>query len=198
MIRREAERLTEICCKRNWIDEDARAWCVYALEKWIGLSLFFTAVLVWMLLSRRYVETVAFLGPFYLIRRRMGGCHAKSTYACFFISLGLLVFVSRFLGDWLMLLPLRLLLMLDSTVTAILLVLSPAYPPQVNFGEAEKKANNKRKNILLIAVLLVQLGSVCIVDICFLSHSFCGLTLSASTVIIQKTILKRSAQDEKT
>ncbi len=198
MIRREAERLTEICCKRNWIDEDARAWCVYALEKWIGLSLFFTAVLMWMLLSGRYVETVAFLGPFYLIRRRMGGCHAKSACACFFISLGLVVFVSRFLGDWLMLLPLRLLLMLDCAVTAILLVLRPAYPPQVNFGEAEKKANNKRKNILLIAVLLVQLVSVSFVDTRILSHSLCGLTLSSVTFIIQKYILKRSAQNEKT
>ena len=198
MIRRQAERLTEICCKRNWIDENARAWCIYALEKWIGLTLFFTAVLVWMLLSGRYLETVAFLGPFYLIRRRMGGCHAKSACACFFISLGLVVFVSRFLGEWLMLLPLRLLLMLDCTVTVILLVLSPAYPPQVNFGEAEREANNKRKNILLIAVLLVQLASVYFVDTRVLSHSLCGLTLSAATIIIQKNILKRSAQDEKT
>lgn len=198
MIRREAERLTEICCKRKWIDEDARAWCVYALEKWIGLSLFFTAVLVWMVLSRRYVETVAFLSPFYLIRRRMGGCHAKSAYACFFISLGLVVFVSRFLGDWLMLLPLWLLLMLDCAIIALLLGLQPAYPPQVNFGEAEKEANNKRKNILLIAVLLVQLASVFFVDTRVLSHSLCGLTLSAATIIIQKNILKRSAQDEKT
>lgn len=193
MIRREAERLTEICCKRNWIDEDARAWCVYALEKWIGLSLFFTAVLVWILLSGRYIETVAFLGPFYLIRRRMGGCHAKSACACFFISLGLVVFVSRFLGDWLMLLPLRLLLMLDCAVTATLLLLRPAYPPQVNFGAAEKEANNKRKNILLIAVLLVQFVSVTFVDTRVLSHSLCGLTLSAATIIIQKNILKRSA-----
>mgnify|MGYP000839379042 FL=1 len=169
MIRREAERLTEICCKRNWIDEDTRAWCIYALEKWIGLSLFFTAVLVWTVLSRRYVETVAFLGPFYLIRRRMGGCHAKSACACFFISLGLVVFVSRFLGDWLMLLPFWSLLMLDCTVTVILLVLSPAYPLQVNFGEAEREANYNRKNILLIAVLLVQLASVYFVDTRILS-----------------------------
>lgn len=198
MIRREAERLTEICCKRNWIDEDARAWCVYALEKWIGLSLFFTAVLVWMVLSRRYVETVAFLGPFYLIRRRMGGCHAKSACSCFFISLGLVVFVSRFLGDWLMLLPLRLLLMLDCAIIAILLSLRPAYPPQVNFGEAEKKANNKRKNVLLIAVLFAQLVSAYFIDTRILSHSLCGLMLSAATIIIQKNILKRSTQDEKT
>lgn len=198
MIRREAERLTEICCKREWINEDAQAWCVYALEKWIGLSLFFAAVLVWMVLSRRYVETVAFLGPFYLIRRRMGGCHAKSAYACFFISLGLVVFVSRFFGDWLMALPLWLLLMLDCEVTAILLVLRPAYPPQVNFGETEKEANNKRKNLLLIAVLLAQLASVYFIDTRFLSHSLCGLTLSATTIMIQKNILKRSAQNEKT
>lgn len=187
MIRREAERLTEICCQRSWIDEDARAWCVYALEKWIGLTLFFAAVLVWTVLSGRYVETVAFLGPFYLIRRRMGGCHAKSACTCFLISLGLVVFVSRFLGNWLMLLPRWLLLMLDCAVTAILLVLKPAYPPLVNFGEAEKKANNKRKNILLIAVLLVQLAFVYFVDTRFLSHSFCGLILSAVTIIIQKT-----------
>lgn len=198
MIRREAERLTEICCKREWINEDARAWCVYALEKWIGLSLFFAAVLVWMVLSRRYVETVAFLGPFYLIRRRMGGCHAKSAYACFFISLGLVVFVSRFLGDWLMLLPLWVLLMLDCEVTAILLTLRPAYPPQVNFGEAEREANNTRKNFLLITVLLVQLASVYFIDTRLLSHSLCGLTLSAATIMIQKNILKRSTQDEKT
>lgn len=191
VIRRKAERLTELCCERNWIEEEYREWCVYALEKWLGLLLFFAAVAVWMILSGLWLETLFFLLPFYLLRRRIGGCHAKTARDCFCISLGLVVFVSAFLGQWLMALPLWLLAGLDGAALFLLLMLQPAYPPQVNFTETEKQANGRRKNLLLGAILLFQFSSVLLFDSRILAHSFCGLACTAVTVLIQKKIIKK-------
>ena len=193
MMRQKAERLAALCCERGWIEEDAREWCVYALEKWMGLGLFFSAVILWMLVSGLWLETFAFLAPFYLLRRRMGGCHAKSPQACFFFSVGLVVLVSAFLGRLLLALPVWLLLALDGAVLTALFLLSPAYPPQVHFTAEEAQANYRRKNLLLAGIFLLQLLSPALMDRRFLACSFCGLAFSAVTIIIQKNILKRGS-----
>ena len=191
MIRQKAERLAALCCERKWIEEDAREWCVYALEKWMGLGLFFLAVVLWMLFSGLWLETTAFLAPFYLLRRRMGGCHAKSPHVCFFFSVGLVVLVSALLGRLLLALPAWLLLAMDGAAVLTLFLLSPAYPPQVNFTQEEAQANGKRKNLLLAGIFLLQLLSLPLLDGRFLACSLCGLVFSAATIIIQKNILKR-------
>lgn len=196
MIRRSAERLTELCCERNWIEAEYREWCAYALEKWLGMLLFFAAVAAWMAASGRWVETLSFLLPFYLLRRRIGGCHAKTARACFCISMGLVVFASAFLGRWLLALPLWLLAGLDGAVLLLLLALHPAYPPQVNFTEEEKQANGRKKDLLLGEILLLQALSVVFLDGQILAHSLCGLAFAAVTVLIQKKIIKGDLENE--
>lgn len=119
MLRQDAEKLTEVFCKRNWVDEDRRDWCTYTVEKWLGLLLFFSVVTVWMLISGKYLETLSFLVPFYLLRRRIDGCHAKSQALCFFLSIAIVIFISAFLGEWLLALPEKLLLMLYAAAIAL-------------------------------------------------------------------------------
>lgn len=113
MIRREMERLTEICCKRNWINKDARTWCVYALEKWIRLSLFFHGGIGADGTFKALCWNSRFPWPVLSCSGKDGRRHTKSVYVWLLISCGLVVFVSHFLGDWLILLLLRPLLMLD-------------------------------------------------------------------------------------
>ena len=186
MLRQDAEKLTEVFCKRNWVDEDRRDWCTYTVEKWLGILLFFLAVTVWMLISGRYLDTLSFLVPFYLLRRRIGGCHAKSQALCFFLSIAIVIFVSAFLGEWLLALPEELLLMLDAAAIALTLIVSPAYPPQLNFTETEKKANLVRKNILALGIFLAQIFVEIVLNPCLLSYSFCGICFVLITVFIQK------------
>ncbi|MGM9542894.1 MAG: accessory gene regulator B family protein [Candidatus Limivicinus sp.] len=196
MLRQGAEKLTKVFCKRNWVDEDRRDWCAYAVEKWLGILLFFFAVTVWTLISGRYLETLSFLVPFYLLRRRIGGYHAKSQALCFFLSIAIVIFVSAFLGAWLLALPEKLLLMLDAAAIALTLIVSPAYPPQINFTEAEKKANLVRKNILALGIFLAQILAEIVFAPGLISFGFCGICFVLITVLIQKNIIKGERENE--
>lgn len=191
MMRQGAERLTEVFCKRNWVDEELRDWCIYTVEKWLGILIFFMAVTAWMLISGRYLETLYFLVPFYLLRRRIGGYHAKSQAMCFSLSIAIVILVSAFLGEWLLVLPKKLLFMLDAVAIALVLVVNPAYPLQLNFTEEEKTANLVRKNILAAEIFLVQILTDIVLDPDLISFSFCGICFVLITVLIQKNNKKR-------
>lgn len=196
MLRQGAEKLAEVFCKRNWVDEALREWCAYTLEKWLGILLFFSVVTVWMLISGTYLETLFFLVPFYLLRRRMGGYHAKSQGMCFLLSVAIVIFVSAFLGEWLSALPEKLLLLLDAIAIALTLIVSPAYPPQLNFTEEEKKANLVRKNILALGIFLAQIFMDIALAPCLLSFGFCGICFVLITVFIQKNMIKGERENE--
>lgn len=197
VIRQKAEKLAALCIERQWIETENRCWCVYVFEKWMGILLFFSAVVVWMVLFKRYVETAAFLLSFYLLRRCMGGYHAKSATVCFFASIGLVIFVSLLLGKWLMLLPAWALVVLDCAVITYAIALEPAYPSQLNFSQAEKDANNSRKVLLLVLIFILQMLSVQYLSTKILAHSLCGVALTVITVGIQRIIMKGALKNEK-
>ena len=196
MIRKSSVWLSDVFCKRGWIDLDSYDWCVYALEKRLGLLLFISAVALWMGISGLYVESMAFLVPFYFLRRRMGGCHAKSSCVCFFISIGLVIFSSSFLGRMLLPLPISILFTLNLICVLFAMHLRPAYPPQIHFSIQEITANYIRKNYLLLLILLIQCLSLILYDKRILVYSQCGIVLCNITVLIEKQ--KGRRENEKT
>lgn len=185
MIHKSAESLADIFCNRGWIKEELQPWCIYALEKWLMVLLFFSIVLLWTLLSGLYVETTAFLIPFYLLRRRMGGYHAKRAYTCFFISISVVIIVSLFIGTWLLPFPIWIIIIADSTVVGTAIILRPAYPLQAHFTTSEEEANIQKKNDLLVLLYAFQLCSA-FFGKRILAYSFCGIASCVTTVIIQK------------
>ena len=187
--------MAQICCNRGWVQEELRPWCIYTLEKWLGILLFFSAVLFWAILSGQYIETAAFLIPFYFLRRRMGGCHARSARTCFIISISSVIVVSSIIGTWLLAFPSWFIIIADVFVVAIALILCPVYPPQVYFTAEEIDANYRKKNILLISFFILQVFSIIFVDKRVLTYSFCGIAFCVVTVIIQKQ--KGRSKDEK-
>lgn len=194
MIRQASERFTKFCLRRSWIDQENKNWCIYVLEKWLGICLFFLTVILWMLMSRRYYETVSFFFPLYFLRRRMGGWHAKSSRMCFLLSIGSVVLTSRFLSDFLVYAPLWALIAMNGVAIFLSWRLHPVYPRQVNFGKEEKVANHIKKNRLLTLILCTQVFSTVFLDRRILCNSFCGVALAVVTVIIQK--MKGSYRNE--
>ena len=195
MIHKSAEAMAKNFCNRGWVQEELRPWCIYTLEKWMGILLFFSAVLFWVILSGQYIETAAFLVPFYFLRRRMGGCHARSARTCFIISISSVIIVSSIIGTWLLAFPSYLIIIADALVIAIALILRPVYPPQVHFTAEEIDANYRKKNDLLISFFTLQLLSILFIDKRVLAYSFCGIAFCVITVIIQKQ--KGRSKDEK-
>lgn len=194
MIRKSAVALSSAICKREWIKAENFEWCVYALEKWLGLFLFATTVILWMIISGLYFESLTFLVPFYLLRRRVGGVHAKRASVCFVISVDLVIFVSLFLGSVVMRLPTWLLIVINSGTMILGMTLRPAYPPQIDFTEEEKEANYQRKNLFLLFLMIIQHLSL-FFNTKFVAYSFCGVGVCVITVLIQK---QREYKNEKT
>ena len=194
MIHNAAARLARASCERSWIDEENYEWCIYALEKRISVLLYIAVVLLWADISGLLIEILSFLLPFYLIRRRIGGYHAKSAGACFTLSVLLVVFVSSSVGEITAYLPQIILIFVDASVVITGLLMKPIYPPQAHFTSAEQRANNLRKNILLYIILLMQGISLCIDDLRIFTGSFCSVLFAVFTVIIQITKNKKERQ----
>ena len=185
MIHNAAARLAKASCERGWIDEENCEWCIYALEKRISVLLYIAVVLLWAGISGLLIETLSFLLPFYLIRRRIGGCHARSAGACFVLSILLVIFVSSLVSEIAAYLPQAILILADAAAVITGLLIKPVYPPQAHFTSAEQLANNRRKNILLCMILLAQCTSLCIYDLRMFTGSFCGVLFAVSTAVIQ-------------
>ena len=185
MIHNAAARLAKASCERGWIDEENYEWCIYALEKRISVLLYIAVVLLWAGISGLLIEALSFLLPFYLIRRRIGGCHARSAGACFTLSILLVVFISLFVADISAYLPQVILILADAAAVITGLLIKPVYPPQAHFTSAEQLANNRRKNILLCTILLAQCISLCVHDLRIFTGSFCGVLFAVSTAVIQ-------------
>ena len=106
-----------------------------------------------------------------------------------------MIFVSAFLGEWLLVLPEKQLFLLDAVAIALVLVVSPAYPPQLNFTGEEKKANLIRKNILAAGIFLAQILTDIVLDPDLISFSFCGICFVLITVLIQKNNNKKGERE---
>ena len=194
MIHNAAARLARASCERGWIDEENCEWCIYALEKRISVLLYIAVVLLWAGIFGLLIETLSFLLPFYLIRRRIGGCHARSAGVCFTLSILLVVFVSLFVDDIAAYLPQTILILADAAAVITGLLIKPVYPPQAHFTSAEQLANNRRKNVLLCIIILAQCISLCVHDLRVFTGSFCGVLFAVFTAIIQITKNKKESQ----
>ena len=194
MIHNAAVRLARASCERGWIDEENYEWCIYALEKRISIFLYIAVVLLWAGISGLLIETSSFLLSFYLIRRRIGGCHARSAGVCFTLSILLVVFVSLFVDDIAAYMPQTILILADAAAVITGLLIKPVYPPQAHFTFAEQLANNRRKNVLLCIIILAQCISLCVHDLRVFTGSFCGILFAVFTAIIQITKNKKESQ----
>lgn len=181
-----AVHLSFCFAQRGWIKKEQINWCVYALEKRLSLLLLLSFLTIWMIFSQLYLETMSFLVPLYLLRRRIGGWHAKNAIVCFGLSVGIVIFSSSLLGRLISELPPFVLLAIDAIMILCALCLQPEYPPQLSFTEEEKAENCRIKNRLLLFVFLMQCFSLVFFDSRVLAHSFCAVVICVVAVLLQK------------
>jgi len=186
MVHILAIRLSDYLVKRGWMEKERYNWCVYALEKRLGLLILLSFSTIWMILSRLYFETLSFLVPLYLLRRRIGGWHAKNTFLCFGLSFGIVILSSSLLGRLISELPPFGLLTIDAIMILFALCLQPEYPPQLSFSVEEKAENCRIKNRLIVFVFLLQCSSLVFFDSRVLAHSLCAVIICVIAVLLQK------------
>ena len=150
--------IAEASISRGWIKAQDKLWCTYAVEKKLIALCFFLLMIPFALLLNVLPQTAVFSCVFYLLRRRFGGWHAPYAWLCQVISIALMLAVTLLAGPAMMKFPSLVIWGMDAVVMAIAIMRSPVYPPQLHFSQEIKRANAKKKNLLLIIVLALQLG----------------------------------------
>ena len=149
--------IAEASISRGWIKAQDKLWCTYAVEKKLIALCFFLLMIPFALLLNVLPQTAVFSCVFSLLRRRFGGWHAPFAWLCQVISVTLVLAVTLFVGPAMMQLPTLAVLGADVVVMVIAIVQPPVYPPQLHFDQETRQANTRKKNIVLLAVIALQL-----------------------------------------
>ena len=150
--------IAEACSARGWIEVQDKSWCAYAVEKKLILLCFFLLTIPLVVVLNVLQQSLIFSCFFYLLRRRFGGWHAPYAWLCQVISITLVLIVTLLVGPALTQLPSLVIWYVNILVMAIAILQQPIYPPQLHFSQEIKQANAKKKNLVLITVLSLQLG----------------------------------------
>lgn len=186
MMHRLSNELATYCINRRWIDECNHSWCRYAIEKKLGLFLFLVLLFIGAIITTCFIESYTFAIVFYIFRKNMGGWHAKKAWSCQIIGFAIVIIAVRWIGPALEIVNISVIYIFDLALIGYSFILKPAYPAQLHFTQNEVKANIKKKNKILLVLLLFQNVALLILGPLILIYSFIGLTIAVISVIIEK------------
>ena len=121
-----SQMITDKSLKKNWISNDQREICCYAIERRLGSTLFLLLLLLVALVAGEFLRTISFVSVFFVFRRRMGGWHANSALLCFILSLSIVLISIFFIGPAAERLPFSVILSVNILFSVILFILPPA------------------------------------------------------------------------
>lgn len=142
-----------MCLYRQWISKSQLEWCIYALEKWINSLSTFFFFLILSVPTGKCVQTFAFFLTFFSLRRRLGGWHAKHAWSCQMTGIILMLFVVYLLGPKLEVLDFQFIALMDVLVLLMGFIVTPIYPPQLNFTYSAVNITNEKKTLLWLSLL---------------------------------------------
>ena len=191
MIQKIASSLTDYSIERQWIDPSKAQWCRYALEKRLGMMLFAAMCCLLAAATATWVELFSFVLTFYLFRQRLGGLHAKTFWSCQLISLGTMIAAVILIGPILERASPTVLIGSDILLIVCTFFLKPVYPDSAHFTQEVRAANTKRKNQMLLELLLLQLFTLKLSGFLFLIYSFLGLAIADFSVLLQMHVQQK-------
>lgn len=178
--------LTSRFIDNGWISEEDTPFFQYALDSFIGKTVFFVLLTIICVILHCFKEALIFSIVFLAFRSRMGGWHANSRWLCQLLSIGIVIVSSCILGPQFEKLHISILVSLNLSAIVISFFLSPAYPPQLHLSQDEIKGNIYKKNQLLIVLILIQLPLIFLLDYRILSYTSLGLILGICLVFIER------------
>lgn len=157
-MHRLSVKFANICIARRWIQAQDEPWCIYAIEKKLLTVPFFLFLTIISIILKIFPQTAIFTCVFYSLRRRFGGWHAPYAWLCQIISTALVLEVDFVLGPAILALPTSAVLCMDSGVMVTAWMRKPVYPIQTHFTDEIIVANNKKKNHIVLAVVVLQIS----------------------------------------
>lgn len=191
MIQKIASTLTELSIDRQWIEPNKAQWCRYALEKKIGALFFITICLLVASLTATWTTLFPFILVFYIFRQRLGGWHSKNFCSCQIVSLSVVIVITFVVGPLLEQVNPYILYGADVILIGCTFLLSPIYPSSARFSQKIRDANMKRKNQLLLGLILLQLICLSLWGLSFLIYSLLGIAITDISVVLQYITVRR-------
>lgn len=149
-----ANKITDYCIRRNIIEEDARIWFQYGIEKRLSTIVVAIPFFMLALFLTNIVCAVTYYLSFYWLRTRTNGFHAKTVGCCFIVSLlaeliycGILY---RFLVHWEMLIYV-------SVSGVLIFVFAPFNHPNLNLSEKDIVFCKKQSRFRIICLSTIAL-----------------------------------------
>lgn len=185
MIQKIASSLTVYSVSHNWISSSKTQWCQYALEKWLGMLVFVAICCLFAAITSTWIEVLIFTSVLYLFRRRLGGWHARTFCYCQLISIGTVIATILFIGPLLEFVAATTLIILDISIIICTYALRPIYPGSAHFTQDITLANTKKKDHLLLILVIFQCIFLKLDFSLFLTYSFLGLAIADISVLLQ-------------
>ena len=197
VIQHNSEKLARHFVNQKWISADDYEWCVYMIEKKIYHYGYIFVLLMISCLIGSFCNTIVFLSVFCGLRRRIGGWHAPTPFICMCLSVLIILSVSLILEPTIVkFLPLELVFKYNILAVTITFMMEPFYPPCIHFEKKEIVANNKKKNTILLFVIIEDVIFVCFNQREFLSGSLLGILFTLILVLAEK-IKQKGEEDER-
>ncbi|MCD8301336.1 MAG: accessory gene regulator B family protein [Clostridiales bacterium] len=151
------QKITEIAICRGWIPEEQHEWCSYTIMKYLETIIFFCFISLISCLFGRWLEMFFFVAASYILRRRIGGWHARSPLRCQVLSIGISCMAVLLLGLLISeCVPLSVEYIMALVSSVMLLCARPVYPAQLHFSDEIKVQNGKRKNRIVLIIILIE------------------------------------------
>lgn len=178
-------KLADFSVKQKWIEPEEVLWCSYAVQKWIGTLIFVCLCVGIAVVSDSEIPLLIFSIVFFMFRRRLGGWHANHFLICQLLSIGTVILIVTVIGPLLEQIDTRLLWIADIILVGFAFAGKPAYPTQVHFSHEDILGNMKRKNQLLLILVLFQ--CICWKSFRFqhVVYSFLGLAIAELSVLLE-------------
>ena len=188
-------KIAEYSIRKQWINEQDKLWCIYALEKKLLTLLFFLSLLPFGLFFHSLDSISIFSILFLLLRRRFGGWHAPTIFLCQIIGIVIVLLAIQIIGPRIIIIEKHFLFFLNGCVMFIALITKPVFPEQVHFNEDAVIENNSRKNKILLSIFLLQI-TIGRFFLTFLVNSFMAVLFCLLLVCVEKKRQKNKESGE--
>lgn len=197
MINKLATCIAMVCVKNDLIEPGLQEFLRYKLERLLRTWCFGLFVGLAAAVTQQYLKTICFTTSIYFFRRRMGGWHSSDALICFMLSIGTVMFNVLIVGPLIERLPSKPILFISILLNIIASLLNSNYPVQLHLNEKEIQANIKRKKLLLLLTMTVQLASYLTNHIEIIIYTYLGLQFTVVTVIIENIKTRKDEKHEK-
>ena len=151
-MRRIVDKIIQYYIREELVAQEDIPWLQYGLERKISTIIVGIPFFILALFATDFLSAISFFATYFLIKRHLGGYHAKSIWGCLILSLFLellfLVFLYRYLF-----MPFSLIVLILCALA--ILMLTPYNHPNLHLTSAEIKGCQRKVSLRLCFILAV-------------------------------------------